>query len=65
MEGNKDESERCIKIAQKYIATGDTDKALKFLSKAERLFPSKRAKGTVYKPRFAEELKCFDFLTVV
>lgn len=47
MEGNKDESERCISIAEKYIAAGDKDKALKFLNKAERLYPSVKARGNV------------------
>ncbi|XP_070545453.1 dnaJ homolog subfamily B member 14-like [Ptychodera flava] len=44
MDGNKDESERCIEIAQKCIAQGLREKAVKFLQKAERLYPSKRAK---------------------
>ena len=45
MEGNKDESERCIKIAENYARNGDKDKALKFLSKADKLYPSKKARG--------------------
>jgi hypothetical protein len=45
MESNKDESDRCINLAKKHIDTGDLDKAVKFLQKAERLFPSQRAKG--------------------
>lgn len=45
MDGNKDEADRCIQIALKYIQTGDKEKAKKFLNKAERLFPSERAKG--------------------
>ncbi|XP_035217586.1 dnaJ homolog subfamily B member 14-like [Stegodyphus dumicola] len=47
MDGNKDESERCISIAQKYINEGDRSKALKFLYKAERLYPSQRAKDLI------------------
>ncbi|PVD37526.1 hypothetical protein C0Q70_00120 [Pomacea canaliculata] len=43
MDGNKDESERCIGIAVQSIAAGNTDKAIKFLKKAQRLFPSKKA----------------------
>lgn len=46
MDGNKDESDRCFAIAQRCIAAGDTGKAVKFLRKAERLFPSKKAQGT-------------------
>lgn len=45
MDGNKDESEKCISIALKYIRTGDKEKALKYLYKAERLYPSKNASG--------------------
>lgn len=45
MDGNKDESERCISLAQKCLAAGDTSKALKFLNKAEKLYPSQKAKG--------------------
>jgi len=47
MEGNRDESERCIKLAEDYIKLGLSDKAKKFIHKAERLYPSKRAKGTL------------------
>jgi len=45
MDGNRDESERCIKLAEDYIKRGLTDKAKKFLYKAERLYPSKQGKG--------------------
>jgi len=45
MEGNRDESDRCIKLAEYNIKLGLTDKAKKFLHKAERLYPTKRAKG--------------------
>ena len=45
MDGNKDESERCISLALKYLAAGDTEKALKFINKADRLYPSQKAKG--------------------
>ena len=44
MEGNKDECNRCIEIARRSIAEGNTDKARKFLEKAERLFPTRQAK---------------------
>ncbi|GIY36683.1 dnaJ homolog subfamily B member 12 [Caerostris darwini] len=47
MDGNKDESEHCISIAQKYINEGDRAKALKFLYKAEKLYPSQRAKDLI------------------
>jgi hypothetical protein len=48
MEVNKDEAERCIEYAERFILDGKKDKAEKFLLKAERLFPTQKAKG---KPR--------------
>ncbi|OWF36240.1 dnaJ homolog subfamily B member 14-like [Mizuhopecten yessoensis] len=47
MDGNKDESERCISLAKKYLAEGEKSKALKFLNKAERLYPSQKAKEII------------------
>ncbi|KAL8616929.1 hypothetical protein ACOMHN_041848 [Nucella lapillus] len=64
MDGNKDESERCIAIAQRCIADGKVEKAIKFLHKAERLYPSEKAQdllrkmternGEAQPPRFEE-----------
>ena len=45
MEGNKDESGRCILIARKCINVGDIEKAIRFLHKAQRLYPTQEAKG--------------------
>lgn len=45
MDGNKDEAERCIQLAEKYIKEKNREKAEKFLHKAERLFPTQKAKG--------------------
>lgn len=45
MEGNRDEAEKCINIATKALEAGDKDKAVKFLNKAEKLYPTGRAKG--------------------
>lgn len=45
MEGNRDEAEKCINIATKAFEVGDKEKALKFLNKAEKLYPTDRAKG--------------------
>lgn len=45
MEVNKDEAERCIQIAKSAIDSGDSEKAKKFLQKAERLFPTDEAKA--------------------
>ncbi|KAM4603258.1 dnaJ homolog subfamily B member 14 [Polymixia lowei] len=45
MEGNRDEAEKCINIASKAFEAGDKEKALKFLNKAEKLYPTERAKA--------------------
>ncbi|KAJ8336157.1 hypothetical protein SKAU_G00395000 [Synaphobranchus kaupii] len=45
MEGNRDEAERCIRIATKAAEAGDKEKALKFLNKAEKLYPTEKAKA--------------------
>ncbi|KAK2852220.1 hypothetical protein Q7C36_007421 [Tachysurus vachellii] len=44
MEGNRDEAEKCINIAVKALEAGDKEKAIKFLNKAEKLFPTNKAK---------------------
>ncbi|KAK0133187.1 DnaJ subfamily B member 14 [Merluccius polli] len=44
MEGNRDEAEKCLNIASKALDAGDRDKAAKFLHKAEKLFPTERAR---------------------
>lgn len=46
MEGNKDEAARCIELAEKYIKEKNRDKAERFLHKAEKLYPTQKAKGT-------------------
>lgn len=45
MEGNRDEAEKCINIATKALQAGDKEKASKYLIKAEKLYPTDRAKG--------------------
>lgn len=45
MEGNKDEAERCIELAEHCLLEGKRDKAERFLQKSERLFPTQKAKG--------------------
>ncbi|KAL4640461.1 hypothetical protein GN956_G12781 [Arapaima gigas] len=45
MEGNRDEAEKCINIAIKAVEAGDKEKALKFLNKAEKLYPTEKAKA--------------------
>lgn len=44
MEGNKDEAERCVEIAERCLSEGHRDKAEKFLLKAEKLYSTQRAK---------------------
>lgn len=47
MEGNKDDAAKCLKLAEKFIASGNKDKALKFLTKSIKLYPTKKAEGEV------------------
>lgn len=46
MESNKDEAERCIKIALNALSKNQPDKSRRFLEKAQRLFPTDQAKST-------------------
>uniref|UniRef100_A0A1A8BY85 DnaJ (Hsp40) homolog, subfamily B, member 12 n=1 Tax=Nothobranchius kadleci TaxID=1051664 RepID=A0A1A8BY85_NOTKA len=45
MEVNKDEAERCIDIATDALNSLKLEKALKFLEKAQRLFPTEKARA--------------------
>lgn len=45
MEGNRDEAEKCIQIAAQALRESKIEKAEKFLRKAEKLYPSQKAKG--------------------
>lgn len=45
MEGNKDEAERCTELAERYVREKRFDEAEKFLRKAQRLYPTKKAEG--------------------
>jgi DnaJ homolog subfamily B member 12 len=45
MEGNRDESEKCIELGIGYMNAGNYEKANKFLLKADQLYPTVRAKG--------------------
>ncbi|XP_051935356.1 dnaJ homolog subfamily B member 12-like [Hippocampus zosterae] len=45
MDSNKDEAERCIKIALNAVSNNQPDKARKFLEKAQRLFPTDQARN--------------------
>uniref|UniRef100_UPI003AAED20A dnaJ homolog subfamily B member 12b n=1 Tax=Centroberyx gerrardi TaxID=166262 RepID=UPI003AAED20A len=45
MEVNRDEAERCIDIATAALTNNQTEKAQRFLEKAQRLFPTDKAKA--------------------
>lgn len=45
MEGNRDEAEKCRRLAEKFLTQGDQEKAIKFLKKADKLYPTKDVKG--------------------
>ncbi|XP_061491281.1 dnaJ homolog subfamily B member 12 isoform X1 [Rhineura floridana] len=45
MESNRDEAERCIAIAVAAIKANQTEKARRFLEKAQHLYPSQRVRG--------------------
>lgn len=47
MDGNKEESLRCIEFAKNFMKLGDRAKAKRFLLKSERLYPTQQAKGAV------------------
>lgn len=42
MESNRDEADKCLELALKYIKQGNKVKAEKFVRKAEKLFPSRK-----------------------
>ena len=46
MDGNKDDAFRCIDIATHSVAEGDREKAIRFLLKAEKFYPTTKAKRT-------------------
>ncbi|XP_048843720.1 dnaJ homolog subfamily B member 12b [Brienomyrus brachyistius] len=45
MEVNRDEAKRCVEIAVAALKNKQTDKAVRFLEKAQRLFPTDEAKA--------------------
>ncbi|NXV59354.1 DJB14 protein, partial [Molothrus ater] len=44
MEGNRDEAEKCIGIAREALEAGNRDRALRFLNKAQKLYPTETAR---------------------
>ncbi|RZC40128.1 dnaJ -like protein subfamily B member 14 [Asbolus verrucosus] len=57
MDGNKDEADKCIEIAENYIKERNREKAEKFLHKAERLYPSQKAKDLLVQIKLMAEKK--------
>ena len=55
MEGNRDDSEKCIRLALNHIKSGNKEKAIKFLNKANKLYPSKTATSS-YNNKLISEL---------
>lgn len=45
MDSNKDEAERCIELAERYIKEKKLKDAEKFLRKAKKLYPTQKAEG--------------------
>lgn len=50
MEVNRDEAERCVDIATAALTSDQPEKAQRFLEKAQRLFPTEKAKGELKWP---------------
>lgn len=50
MEGNRDEAEKCIGIAREALEAGNRDRALRFLGKAQKLYPTETARGEARLP---------------
>lgn len=44
MDSNKDEAQRCIDLAEQAFTEGKIERAEKFLLKAEKLYPTDKAK---------------------
>ncbi|GAQ78316.1 DnaJ heat shock family protein [Klebsormidium nitens] len=55
MDGNKDDAERCADIGEAAFRKGDFNKALKFLGKAQKLYPSKRVADLLLKVAAASQ----------
>ena len=52
MEANRNDCEKCIRIARDAASKGDYEKAIKFAEKAERLYPNEVAKSNNYIKHF-------------
>lgn len=45
MDSNKDEADRCLELAEKYIREDRYDDAERFVKKAMKLYPTKKVEG--------------------
>lgn len=57
MEGNRDEAERCISIAVQALREAKIERAEKFLKKAEKLYPTQKAKGIYLNTHTRKKMK--------
>ncbi len=48
MEANKVDAEKCISLANQYAYKSDYEKAVKFIEKSIKLYPSDSAQGTQF-----------------
>lgn len=46
MDSNKDEAERCMERAERFMRERKYEEAEKFARKAQKLYPTKKAEGT-------------------
>lgn len=47
MDGNKDEAERCMELAERYLREKKYDEAEKFIRKAQKLYPTKKVEDVL------------------
>lgn len=65
MDSNKDEAERCMELAELYLREKKYEEAEKFVRKALKLYPMKKAEGKLTKIYFNQcriLINCFYFL---
>lgn len=56
MDSNKDEAERCTELAERFMRERKYEEAEKFIRKAQKLYPTKKAEGTCDFQRLGEAL---------
>lgn len=65
MEGNKDDAIKCFKIAQRALSSGYHEKAIRFLNKSIKLYPTKAAKGEYCSHNVEYSKKLFIFNSIL